>query len=102
MLRKLILSAALTAALAMPASVDAAQKHANGGSRGVAAHAPSVKAPAVRSFSAKPSGKFVAKGGPRVHHSHGRHFWRGRWWAYGVGPCWVWSSYYDEYIWQCD
>src|SRR5258707_349576 len=29
-------------------------------------------------------------------------FWHGRWWYYGVGPCWVWSDYYGEYVWACD
>jgi hypothetical protein len=34
--------------------------------------------------------------------AHRRHFWHGRWWYYGVGPCWVWSNYYGEYVWACD
>jgi hypothetical protein len=37
-----------------------------------------------------------------VSGGHRRHFWHGRWWYYGVGPCWVWSDYYDEYVWACD
>jgi hypothetical protein len=35
----------------------------------------------------------------RGHH---RHFWHGRWWDYGVGPCWAWSDEYAEYVWVCD
>jgi len=40
----------------------------------------------------------------RAHFAfgHHRHFWHGRWWYYGVGPCWVWSDYYGEYVWACD
>jgi hypothetical protein len=37
-----------------------------------------------------------------VAGGHHRHFWHGRWWNYGVGPCWVWSDDYDEYVWACD
>ncbi len=44
--------------------------------------------------------------GPRAHAygigGHSRHFWHGRWWNYGAGPCWVWSDFYGEYVWQCD
>ncbi len=36
-----------------------------------------------------------------VAGEHRRHFWHGRWWYYGVGPCWVWSDYYGEYVWAC-
>ena len=24
-----------------------------------------------------------------VWYGRSRHFWRGRWYAYGVGPCWI-------------
>ena len=44
-------------------------------------------------------------GGHRFGHGrfvgHHRHFWHGRWWDYGVGPCWVWSDVYAEYVWVC-
>ncbi len=33
---------------------------------------------------------------------HHRHFWHGHWWSNGVGPCWVWSDFYSEYVWRCD
>lgn len=32
----------------------------------------------------------------------GGHFWHGRWWAYGVGPCWVWTPVGAFYNWVCD
>jgi hypothetical protein len=32
---------------------------------------------------------------------HNHHFWHGRWWDYGVGPCWVWSDQYQEFVWVC-
>jgi hypothetical protein len=49
----------------------------------------------VRVAPGVPARGFAAGG----HH---RHFWHGRWWNYGVGPCWVWSDDYDEYVWACD
>jgi hypothetical protein len=42
-------------------------------------------------------------GGPGGHFwGHGRRFWHGHWWGYGVGPCWVWSDVYGQYVWACD
>ena len=42
-------------------------------------------------------------GGGHGHfvRGHFRHFFHGRWWAYGVGPCWAWSDEYGEYVWVC-
>ena len=42
----------------------------------------------------------------RHYHGHvwygrNRHFWHGRWYAYGVGPCWKWSYRLDGYVWVC-
>ena len=43
-------------------------------------------------------------GGAHGHfvRGHSRHFWHGRWWGYGVGPCWAWSDQDGEYVWICD
>jgi hypothetical protein len=30
---------------------------------------------------------------------HDRRFRHGRWWGYGVGPCWKWSDAYGKYAW---
>src|SRR5712671_3039260 len=51
-----------------------------------------------------PGARVVAGHRDRAHFAfgHRRHFWHGRWWYYGVGPCWVWSDYYGEYVWACD
>jgi hypothetical protein len=52
-----------------------------------------------------PGGHFGGghRGGGRVFAGgHGRRFWHGRWWGYGVGPCWKWSYAYGEYVWVCD
>src|SRR5215831_1612327 len=61
-----------------------------------------------------PGARVVIGHGPGVHIApafhgrafgaggHRRHFWHGRWWYYGIGPCWVWSDYYGEYVWACD
>jgi hypothetical protein len=41
--------------------------------------------------------------GGRYHggtwYGTGRHFWRGRWYAYGVGACWRSSPI--GYVWIC-
>jgi hypothetical protein len=47
-------------------------------------------------FTPGPRGRAFVSGG------HRRHFWHGRWWDYGVGPCWIWSDVYGAYVWACD
>lgn len=49
-------------------------------------------------------GPGLALPGVRRHFARGHHphFWAGRWWYYGVGPCWQWSDFYGEYVWVCD
>jgi hypothetical protein len=42
------------------------------------------------------SGRAFVSGG------HRRHLWHGRWWDYGVGPCWAWSDVTGGYMWVCD
>jgi hypothetical protein len=63
--------------------------------RGPRAPAVAERGPGVRVAPGYGARAFVPGG-------HRRHFWRGRWWYYGVGPCWVWSDYYGEYVWACD
>jgi hypothetical protein len=48
-------------------------------------------------------GRTHAGNGHPTHfvRGHDRHFWHGRWYNYGVGPCWVWSDDYSEYVWVC-
>jgi hypothetical protein len=29
------------------------------------------------------------KYGGHVYYGHRRHYWHGRWYEYGVGPCWI-------------
>jgi hypothetical protein len=50
----------------------------------------------------------VVAGGPRrigarygggVWYGTGRRYWRGRWWAYGVGSCWRMTDI--GYVWIC-
>jgi hypothetical protein len=49
-----------------------------------------------------PGGHFGGGHGGHVFAGgHGRHFWHGRWWGYGVGPCWRLDAY-GEYVWVCD
>jgi hypothetical protein len=44
------------------------------------------------------------RGGPRGGFGRGRgggrHFWHGRWWGYGVGPCWRLVG--PIWVWICD
>lgn len=32
----------------------------------------------------------------------GQRWWRGRWWAPGVGACWRWSPWRQNWKWICD
>jgi hypothetical protein len=34
-----------------------------------------------------------------IWYGTGPRFWRGQWFAYGVGPCWAWSPV--GYVWVC-
>jgi hypothetical protein len=34
-----------------------------------------------------------------IWYGTGPRFWRGQWFAYGVGPCWAWSPI--GYVWVC-
>jgi hypothetical protein len=49
-----------------------------------------------------PRGRAIAVG-TRYHggiwYGPGRRYWRGRWWAYGVGSCWRWTDI--GYVWIC-
>jgi hypothetical protein len=40
-----------------------------------------------------------ARGGHFVRGGGGRHFWHGRWWGPGIGPCWRWTPL--GWIWIC-
>ena len=75
------------------------------GPRGAAA----VRGPRGRTAVRGPAGRRVAvRGGPwRVGGRYyggtwfgpRRHFWRGRWWPYGVGSCWRRSPI--GFVWVC-
>jgi hypothetical protein len=45
-------------------------------------------------------GRVHVGGGPAVRvGGGGRRFWHGRWYAYGVGPCWQLTP--GGYVWVC-
>ena len=102
--------AAILALGSLSLATDASAEHGCGG-RGGGGHIASGRvatghgpgAPIVAGRGPGP-GIHVAPG-YRAHvfvaGGHRRHFWHGRWWYYGVGPCWVWSDYYGEYVWAC-
>jgi hypothetical protein len=73
-----------------------------GAGRSVTGHGP--RAPVVAGRGPRPGARVAPGYGARAFApgGHRRHFWHGRWWDYGVGPCWVWSDYYGEYVWACD
>jgi hypothetical protein len=81
--------------------------HFGGGNVGVGRRFATGRGPGAPAVAGRGTGRgiHVAPGfGARasVSGGHRRHFWHGRWWYYGVGPCWVWSDYYGEYVWACD
>jgi hypothetical protein len=88
MLHKISLMAAFAACLLIPTSVFAAHGHGPGGGGGV--HVGGVHVG-------------VHVGGVRVGvvHGGGRHFWHGRWYNYGVGPCWA-QQPDGSWVWICD
>jgi hypothetical protein len=75
--------------------------HFGGGHFG--GHGGHFAAPRIGGHGPRFAGHGSGFGGPHGHfvRGHGRHFWHGRWWDYGVGPCWVWSDVYAEYVWVC-
>ena len=79
--------------------------HVGGGGGGHVSGGHAVAAPSAPGRVVIGPGAHVVTGQrTRVHVTggHRRHFWHGRWWYYGVGPCWRWSDVYGEYIWVCD
>jgi hypothetical protein len=36
-----------------------------------------------------------------VWYGTGRHYWRDRWWDYGVGECWLWTPV-GVFVWVCN
>jgi hypothetical protein len=48
-------------------------------------------------------GAAAVRVGARYHggiwYGTARRYWRGRWWAYGVGSCWRWTDI--GYVWIC-
>lgn len=121
MKRGLALVAAMIAALAMPLAADARQ-HGGGGHKGGGHHMsgghkggghqmrghrrggghmgnPGHRAGKHYRGGGKHYGRHYNRG--RQHGHHGRRFWHGRWYAYGIGPCWRWSPRYAEFVWVC-
>ncbi|MBS0239406.1 MAG: sulfur globule protein precursor [Proteobacteria bacterium] len=100
MKRGLVFASALAAALAMPLAADA-RPHGgghHGGGHHIGKHHNGGK-------HFRPGGRHhggnIYYGGRRHHGHHGRRFWHGRWYAYGIGPCWRWSPRYAEFVWVC-
>ncbi len=113
MFRGVFIAAAATALLATVASSGEAAARAGGARGGHAAYAPRGAAghyaiSTRRAAVARHGAVAVYHGGPyRVGHRYhggiwygtGRHWWRGRWYAYGVGPCWLLTPI--GYVWVC-
>jgi hypothetical protein len=85
MLHKISLMAALAACLIIPTSVFAAHVHVGGGG--------GVRVGGGHAFV------HVGVGNAFVHVG-GRHFWHGRWYDYGVGPCWALQPD-GSWVWIC-
>jgi hypothetical protein len=122
---KLAIMVTTAAALLIPAAAYAQQAESVLGGRGGGGPPPTAAAPGAnaprgpavapgggpygnrgfnRGFAGGPG---AGPGGPVIGRSyHGgtwygprRHFWRGQWYAYGVGPCWLPSPI--GYVWTC-
>ncbi len=89
MFRKLTLITALAATLAFPAVALAAHGGHGGGGHGGGGHG----------GGGHGGGGWHGGGGGWHGGGGGRRFWGGRWWPYGVGPCWRW--YYGTWAWVC-
>ena len=70
--------------------------------RAIVRSAPTRRAVTTTRSRPQVSRQVTSVRGSGHHHSHKRHFWHGRWWNYGIPPCWEWSDDYDEYVWVCD
>jgi hypothetical protein len=41
-------------------------------------------------------------GGGGYYGGGGRgRYWGGRWYGYGIGPCWRWNPFFGRWIWVC-
>ncbi len=89
MFRKLTLITALAATLAFPAVALAAHGGHGGGGHGGGGHG----------GGGHGGGGWHGGGGGWHGGGGGRRFCGGRWWPYGVGPCWRW--YYGTWAWVC-
>ncbi len=105
-MRRLIFAVASVASLSLPMTAFAGHSNGGGGHHSSGGHSRGGGHYSSH-HSSGGVGHYVARGhsvggGHRGHHSHRRHFWHGIWYDYGIGPCWQYSDYYDEYIWVCD
>lgn len=101
MLRKIALGLAFVAVLTLPLSAFAARGgHGRGHSMGRSSGHAHMRRTVVRT-TVHTRVVHTGRGHGRGHYSHSRHFWHGRWWAYGVGSCWTYDPNYDEYYWTC-
>jgi hypothetical protein len=110
---KLAITMTTAAALLIPAAAYAQQAESVLGGRGGGGPPSTAVAPGGgpygnrgfnRGFAGGPG---PGPGGPVVGRSyHGgtwygpsRHYWRGQWYAYGIGRCWMPSPI--DYVWIC-
>jgi hypothetical protein len=106
MLRAAFLVGAIAASLCLPTTTLLARGggghggggHGGGGGRGGAVHVGGMH---VGGGGMNVGGARVrVGGGPGVRvGGGGRRFWHGRWYAYGVGPCWQLAP--GGYVWVC-
>ena len=117
MLRKLAMAAAVVSALAFPSEVLAF--HGGGGGGGF--HGGGGVARRRRWHGGGYRGGGVYRGGASIAavviaavlpgrrlsrrlrglRRRPRSYWGGRYWGYGVGPCWSWNPYSGGWIWVC-
>ena len=101
--------------LALATGASARDNGRRGGGDHVAAmHVGTGHGPGAHFAAGHPGARVLPGHGPGAHivaghpgrafvsGGHGRHFWHGRWWDYGVGPCWAWSDVNGGYVWVSD
>ena len=94
---KLLVVAAALAALVI--STSALAKNGGGGGSGHSGPGMSMSHSGPGPGSGSGMNRSPGVRGGDMRGGGRRHFYRGRWWDYGVGPCWRWTR--RGYIWIC-
>ncbi len=100
MLRKLALAVAVTSLVALPIPTFAAH---GGGGHGGGFHGGGggYHGGGAGGYRGGYGGYRGGYGGYRGGYRGGGRYWHGRYWGYGVGPCWTWNPFFGGWVWAC-